>query len=43
MDIEELGSRYDAGERDFNGADLREVDFGPSIWCGINLSEANLF
>ncbi|MEO1340418.1 MAG: pentapeptide repeat-containing protein [Cyanobacteria bacterium J06635_13] len=42
MDKEELPRRYAAGERDFTGVSLREIDFSDCDLRGIVLSNADL-
>lgn len=42
MNAEELIGRYAAGERDFIGADLRNICLMDTLLTGINLSNANL-
>ena len=42
MDAQELIARYKAGERDFPGVDLSEVQLTYTHFPNINLSNANL-
>jgi uncharacterized protein YjbI with pentapeptide repeats len=42
MTAEELLSRYAAGERNFSGVDLRNIDPSGSCLININSSEADL-